>query len=68
MNELRTVTEAEAKILDLAAELAARNPDAAAVLGRGLTHYAAQQKRWRGCGLVLRFNVVEAKAELIVGE
>lgn len=62
------ITDAERRLLELARALAAVNPDAAAVLGNGLSYYAGEQKRWRGCGVVIRLNEVTGRVELIKGE
>lgn len=62
------LTDAERRLLELARRLAAANPDAAAVLGRHLTHYAGEQKRWQGCGILIRVNWVEGRVELLPGE
>lgn len=62
------MTDAERRLMELARRLAATNPDAAGALGRHLSYYAHEQKRWRGCGIVIRWNAIENKAELIQGE
>lgn len=64
----RLITDAERRLMELAQVLAVANPDAAAVLGRHLSHYASEQKRWRGCGIMLRLSEVEGRIELIQGE
>lgn len=64
----RPITDTERRLMEFAQRLAVANPDAAAALGRHLSHYATEQKRWRGCGIVLRLNQVEGKVELIQGE
>lgn len=64
----KPITEAERRLMELAKALAAANPDAAAVLGRHLSREATEQKRWQGCGIVIRINKVEGRVELIQGE
>lgn len=64
----RPITDTERRLMELAQALAAANPDAAAVLGRHLSRAAAEQKRWRGCGIVIRINRVEGRVEMIQGE
>ena len=49
-------------------QITAANPDAAAVLGRELSYFAGEQKRWRGCGIAIRLNSVTGRVELIKGE
>lgn len=61
-------TDAERRLMELAKALAAANPDAAANLAKHLGYYANEQKRWRGCGIVLRLNMVEGRVEMIQGE
>lgn len=64
----KPITDTERRLMELAKALATANPDAAAVLGRHLSREAAEQKRWRGCGIVLRLNEIEGRVELIQGE
>lgn len=63
-----TMTDHERRLAELARRLAQSNPDAAQVLAKHLAEQAAEQKRWRGCGIVLRPNFVTGKIELIQGE
>lgn len=62
------MTPHEIRLAELARRLAESNPDAAQVLAEHLAREAAEQKRWRGCGIVLRPNGVTGKIELIKGE
>lgn len=58
----------ELRLAELARRLAENNPDAAQVLAQYLAREAAEQKRWRGCGIVIRPNLITGKIELIKGE
>lgn len=62
------MTDHERRLAELARRLAQSNPDAAQVLAEHLAREAAEQKRWRGCGIVIRPNMVTGKIELIQGE
>ncbi|TXH11557.1 MAG: hypothetical protein E6R03_14315 [Hyphomicrobiaceae bacterium] len=61
-------TTHELRLAELARRLAESNPDAAQVLAQYLAREAAEQKRWRGCGIVIRPNGVTGRVELIQGE
>lgn len=63
-----TQTPAQQRIAQLAAQLADANPDAAAELARHLSHQAAQARRWRGFGIMVRWNAVTERVELTQGE
>jgi hypothetical protein len=63
-----TLTPAQRRLADLAAALASANPDAAEALGAMLVHEAAQRKRVRGFGIVVRWNEVTGRVELLTGE
>lgn len=64
----KPITDDERRLMELAKALAAANPDAAAVLGRHLSQAAKEQKRWQGCGIIIRVNRVEGKVEMLQGE
>lgn len=63
-----TQTPAQQRLAALAAELAAANPDAAAELARHMAHHAQQARRWRGFGIMVRWNEVTERVELTIGE
>lgn len=60
-------TDLQRRIRELAAQLAAANPDAAEELAKALTAEAQAQKRPPCLGLAVRFNLVTQKVEVIVG-
>ena len=62
------MTPRERELAELARRLASADPDAAQALARYLAAEAAEQKRWRGCGIVIRPNWVTGQVELIKGE
>lgn len=61
------LTPAQRQLDALAAELAARNPDAAAELARRMAHHAAQRKRARGFGISIHVNLVTGRLEMQIG-
>jgi hypothetical protein len=60
-------TETQRRIRELAAQMAAANPDAAEELAKALAAEALAQKRPPCLGLGIRFNLVTQKVEVIVG-
>ena len=67
VSEPAELTTAQRQLDALAAELAARNPDAAEELARRMAHHAAQHKRVRGFGISIHVNLVTGRLELNVG-
>jgi hypothetical protein len=60
-------TETQRRIRELAAQMAAANPDAAEELAKALAAEALAQKRPPCLGLGIRFNLITQKVEVIVG-
>lgn len=61
-------TPTQRGIAALASAMAAANPDAAEELARHLAHEAAQAKRPRGFGVIIRFNSVTERIEILTGD
>lgn len=66
-SDLEQPTDLQRRIRELAAQLAAANPDAAEELAKALAAEAQAQKRPPCLGLGIRFNLVTQKVEVIVG-
>lgn len=66
-NPTQPLTPAQLALDALAAELAARNPDAAEELARRMAHHATQRKRVRGFGISIHINAITGRLELRTG-
>jgi hypothetical protein len=67
MTQPAQLNSTQLQIAALAEAMADANPDAAEELGKHLTHQAAQRKRLRGFGVLVRYNEVTRRIELICG-
>jgi hypothetical protein len=61
-------TPTQRRLADLAARLASANVDAAEYFAEILSHEAKARKRVKGFGLLIRFNSVTQKPEILLGE